>query len=59
MMGHKGQMKSGSEYDAFTKWRRFLHWRAGQRKAIKRAFSRRMRRMAKLVKGARAAVEAD
>ncbi len=37
-------MKTGDEYDALTRWRRFLHWRAGDRKDIKRGFRRRVRR---------------
>jgi hypothetical protein len=43
MMGSKG-MRSADEYDALTKFRRYLHWRAGERKSIKNRFRRRMRR---------------
>jgi len=46
MMGHKTKLKSGDEYDAFTKWRNVLNWRAGQIKAVKRKFNKRVRREA-------------
>jgi len=35
---------SWDENDAYTRWRRFLHWRPGQIKAIKRRTHRRERR---------------
>lgn len=35
------------EYDAFTGWRRFIKWRAGERAEIKRRVNRRERRLAK------------
>ena len=38
-------MKSGDEYDALTRWRRFLKFRPGVRKRIKNAFKRRERRL--------------
>ena len=41
-------MKTGDEYDAFTGWKRYLHWRPGERKRIKRGYNRRARRLAKL-----------
>lgn len=41
-------LKSGDEYDALTGWRRVLHWRAGQRAAIKRRYRRRERRSRKI-----------
>lgn len=47
MMGHREKLKSGDEYDAVTRWRRFLHWRAGQRKRVKRQLARRARREGK------------
>jgi len=47
MMGHRTKLKSGDEYDAFGKWRRIFHWQAGQLKAIKRRFSKRVRQEAK------------
>ncbi|MBI5922335.1 MAG: hypothetical protein HY847_11910 [Betaproteobacteria bacterium] len=38
-------MTNGDEYDALTRWRHFLHWKPGTRKAIKRGYSRRQRTM--------------
>lgn len=35
---------TADEQDACTKWRHVLHWRAGERKAIKVASHRRDRR---------------
>jgi len=35
------------EFDAMTGWRRWLHWRAGERAAIKRRYRRRLRRWLK------------
>lgn len=43
MMGHNEKMKSGDEYDAFTRWRRFLGWKSGDRRKIKRRFWKRLR----------------
>lgn len=40
-------MKTADEYDALTRWRHFLHWRAGERKRIKRGYNRRERRTTK------------
>lgn len=40
-------LKSGDEYDALTRFRKFLKWRPGDRHKIKRAFRRRVRRMFK------------
>lgn len=37
-------MINGDEYDALTQWKRFLHWRPGERKAIKRRYNKRVRR---------------
>lgn len=36
--------KRGDEYDALTRWRHYLLWRPGERKAIKRRVSKRERR---------------
>lgn len=47
MMGHKAKMISGSEYDAFTKYRHLLPWQSGERHKIKETFSRRQRRREK------------
>lgn len=40
-------LKGGDEFDALTSWRRFFHWKAGDRKAIKRGYNRRVRRLGK------------
>lgn len=37
-------MKGGAEYDAFTRWRRFIGWAPGERHRIKRGYRRRCRR---------------
>lgn len=37
-------MKTGDEYDALTRWKKFLKWKAGQRKKIKRAFNKKERK---------------
>tara|TARA_R110002153_G_scaffold29748_1_gene91352 strand:+ start:113 stop:250 length:138 start_codon:yes stop_codon:yes gene_type:complete len=37
-------MKGGDEYDALTKARKFMHWKAGQVKKIKRAYNKRLRK---------------
>ena len=37
-------LKSGDEYDALTKGRKFLHWKSGQIKKIKRAYNKRFRK---------------
>jgi hypothetical protein len=47
MMGHKIPMGSGDELDAFTRWRRYLHWRPGERARIKRGYRRRERQVAR------------
>ena len=48
MMGHREKLKGGDEFDALTGWRRFLHWKPGTRKHIKRKVNKRIRREAKL-----------
>jgi len=40
-------MKGGAEYDALTRWKKWLHWSPGERKAIKNGYRRRCRREAK------------
>mgnify|MGYP006076379097 FL=1 len=40
-------LKGGDEYDALTKSRKFLHWKAGQLKKIKRAYNKRFRKHSK------------
>jgi hypothetical protein len=42
---HAIAMAGGDEYDALTRWRHFLHWKPGARKAIKRGYNRRQRAM--------------
>ena len=37
-------LKSGDEYDALTPWKRFLHFKPGTRKEIKRGFRKRVRK---------------
>lgn len=41
-------MVGGDEHDALTRWRHYLHWKPGARKAIKRSYSRRQRAVLKL-----------
>lgn len=40
-------MVDGNEFDALTRWKKFLHWRAGERKRIKQKYNRRERRQAR------------
>lgn len=40
-------MKGGAEFDALTGWRRLLCWKPGQRKAAKKSYARRLRRLLK------------
>jgi hypothetical protein len=40
-------MKGGDEYDAFSKSRKFLIWKSGQLKKIKRAYNKRFRKHSK------------
>jgi hypothetical protein len=47
MTGNRG-MRGAIEYDAFTRWRRVLHWQRGQLKKVKRSFSKRMGRQARM-----------
>jgi hypothetical protein len=37
-------LKGGPEHDALTRFRKFITWRPGQRKAAKVSFNRRVRR---------------
>jgi len=37
------KLKSGDEYDALTKAKKYFKWRAGQRKKIKRGYNKRLR----------------
>ncbi len=47
MMGRRIPMIDGDEYDALTKWRKVLHFKAGARARIKRRYRRRERRIGK------------
>jgi len=40
-------MKGGDEYDALSKSRKFLRWKSGQVKKIKRAYNKRFRKYSK------------
>jgi hypothetical protein len=37
----------GDEFDALTRWRRFVNWRPGMRVSIKRGYNKRVRRVSK------------
>jgi len=39
------KLKTGDEYDALTKAKKYVKWRAGQRKKIKRSYNKRLRRV--------------
>jgi capsid portal protein len=43
-------MKGGDEYDGLTKARRFMLWKSGQLKKIKRAYNKRFRKHIKEIK---------
>ncbi|MBZ0210182.1 MAG: hypothetical protein K8F92_11080 [Hyphomicrobium sp.] len=47
MTGNRGT-KNGDEYDAFSRNRGIHSWRRGKLRRIKRGFSKRMRRLARL-----------
>ena len=49
-MNKRIPMKGGDEYDGLTKGRRFLHWKTGQLKKIKRAYNKRFRKYSKRMK---------
>jgi hypothetical protein len=40
-------LKTSDEYDALTRWKKFLKWRPGQRKKIKRAYNKKERKWLK------------
>ena len=40
-------MKGGDEYDGLTKGRKFIRWKSGQLKKIKRAYNKRFRKHSK------------
>ena len=37
-------LKTGDEYDALTRWKKFLHWKPGERKRIKKAYNKKERK---------------
>jgi len=37
-------MRNGDEHDALTRWRRFIRWRKGELRRIKRTYRRAERR---------------
>ena len=45
MMGHRGIKKTGDEWDAFTRWRRYIRWKPGQLRKVKRGYNKRQRRI--------------
>jgi hypothetical protein len=47
MMGHREELKSGDEYDALTRGKRYYRFRPGVRQKIKRQFNKRQRREAR------------
>ena len=49
-MNKRIPLKSGDEYDALTKERKFFLWKAGQLKKIKRAYNKRFRKYSKRMK---------
>ena len=48
MHEHAVPLTNADEEDAFTQWRRYLYWKAGERRKIKQRYRRRCRRVAKL-----------
>jgi hypothetical protein len=61
MMGHRGELKDGDEWDALTRARRFYHWRPGELRAIKRRYNKRQRKEARFecrAESARVAIHA-
>ena len=46
-MNKRIPMKGGDEYDALSKSRKFLRWKSGQIKKIKRAYNKRFRKYSK------------
>ena len=40
-------LKTGDEYDALTKWKKFVKFRAGERKKIKKKYNRKERQWLK------------
>ena len=48
-MNKRIPMKGGDEYDALSKSRKFLRWKSGQIKKIKRAYNKRFRRYSRRI----------
>lgn len=46
-MGRRIPLTNGDEYDLFTRWRRYLHFRPTEKRRIKRAYRRRERHQAR------------
>lgn len=42
-------MRGGDEYDALTGWRKYLKFRPGVRKRIKKGFKKRVRKFVKAI----------
>lgn len=49
MMGTRVGLKSGDEWDALTRGKRFFRWRPGARALVKRRFWKRVRKGGKQV----------
>jgi hypothetical protein len=47
-MNEKIPMRGGDEFDAFSRWRRLLRWRPGQRKKLKKGYAKRLRKWLRL-----------
>ena len=47
MMGHREKLKSGDEFDALTKGKKFHRFRPGGRRSVKRRFNKRVRKLDK------------
>ena len=45
MMEQRIPLKDGTEYDAFSRWRKVMGWKAGTLKAVKNGYRRRQRRL--------------
>ncbi len=50
MLGHRGKLHGGTEWDVFTRWRKVLCYtsRAGVCKTVKRAYNKRQRKLVKM-----------
>ena len=50
MKQHPIPTKGGFEYDALSGWRKVIRFRAGQRKAAKQSYAKRVRQFLKMEK---------